>query len=171
FGLKWDMGWMHDTLAYFSVDPLYRRHHHHKLTFRGLYAFSENFVLPLSHDEVVYGKRSLLEKLPGDDWQKFATLRLLYAYLWAQPGKKLLFMGGEFAQRAEWNHDRSLDWHLLEAGMHRGVSDLVRDLNRRLREDPALYELDGEGGGFEWLQADSADANVYAFVRWSADRS
>ena len=166
FGMKWDMGWMHDTLSYFSVDPLYRRHHHHKLTFRGLYAFSENFVLPLSHDEVVYGKRSLLEKMPGDDWQKFATLRLLYAYLWAQPGKKLLFMGGEFGQRAEWNHDRSLDWHLLqESPLHGQVQLLIGELNRLYRSDPSLHELDSNPAGFEWVAADDVDNAVYAFLR------
>jgi len=166
FGMKWDMGWMHDTLAYFAVDPLYRRHHHHKLTFRGLYAFTENFVLPLSHDEVVYGKRSLLEKMPGDDWQKFATLRLLYAYLWAQPGKKLLFMGGEFAQRGEWNHDRSLDWHLLrESPLHGQVQLLVGELNRLYRSDRSLHALDNNPAGFEWVAADDVDNAVYAFLR------
>jgi len=160
------MGWMHDTLSYFSVDPLFRRHHHHKLTFRGLYAFSENFVLPLSHDEVVYGKRSLLEKMPGDDWQKFATLRLLYAYMWAQPAKKLLFMGGEFGQRREWNHDRSLDWHLLqESPRHGQVQLLIGELNRLYRSDRSLHELDNDPAGFEWVAADDVDNAVYAFLR------
>jgi 1,4-alpha-glucan branching enzyme len=171
FHYKWSLGWMHDTLDYFAQDPVYRKWHHNRLTFGLMYIFSENFLLPLSHDEVVHGKGSLLGRMAGDDWQKFANLRALYTWMWAHPGKKLLFMGGELAQRAEWNHDASLDWHLLESSMHSGVSALVRDLNHRLREEPALYELDGDGRGFEWLQADSADANVYAFVRWSADRS
>jgi 1,4-alpha-glucan branching enzyme len=171
FHYKWSLGWMHDTLDYFEKNPIYRKWDHNKLTFTMVYVFSENFLLPLSHDEVVHGKGSLLGKMPGDDWQKFANLRALYAWMWAHPGKKLLFMGGEFAQRNEWNHNISLDWHLMDAGMHRGVAELVRDLNQRLRDEPAGYELDGDGKGFEWLQADSADANVYAFVRWSADRS
>jgi 1,4-alpha-glucan branching enzyme len=171
FHYKWSLGWMHDTLDYFAKDPVYRKWHHNELTFGLIYIFSENFLLPLSHDEVVHGKGSLLGRMAGDDWQKFANLRALFGWMWAHPGKKLLFMGGEFAQRAEWNHDRSLDWHLLDADMHRGVSDLVRDLNRRLRDETPLYELDGEDRGFEWLQADSAEANVYAFVRWSEDRS
>ncbi|HEY6908849.1 MAG TPA: 1,4-alpha-glucan branching protein GlgB [Myxococcales bacterium] len=171
FHYKWSLGWMHDTLDYFARDPVHRRWHHNALTFALVYIFSENFLLPLSHDEVVHGKGSLLGRMSGDDWQKFANLRALYAFMWAHPGKKLLFMGGELAQRAEWNHDRSLDWHLLDSGMHRGVSSLVRDLNRHLRAEKALHELDGDGRGFEWLQADSAEANVYAFVRWSEDRS
>ncbi|MEA2700309.1 MAG: 1,4-alpha-glucan branching enzyme [Myxococcales bacterium] len=166
FSLKWDMGWMHDALEYFSIDPLFRRDHHHKLTFRGLYAFSERFVLPLSHDEVVYGKRSLLEKMPGDDWQKFATLRLLYAFMWAQPGKKLLFAGGEFAQRREWNHDRSLDWHLLhESPRHGQVQLLISELNRLYRQERALHQWDIEPGGFDWIAADDVDTSVYAFLR------
>jgi 1,4-alpha-glucan branching enzyme len=170
FGFKWDMGWMHDTLAYFEVDPLYRRYHHNKLTFRGLYAFSENFVLPLSHDEVVYGKRSLLEKMPGDDWQKFATLRLLYAYMWAQPGKKLLFMGGEFGQRHEWAHERSLDWHLLrESPAHGQLQLLVGELNRLYRGEPSLHELDSNPAGFEWIAADDVENSVYAFARKGRD--
>ncbi len=171
FHYKWSLGWMHDTLDYFAKDPVHRRWHHNALTFGLMYIFSENFFLPLSHDEVVYGKGSLLRRMAGDDWQQFANLRALYGWMWAHPGKKLLFMGGEFAQRNEWNHDASLDWHLLGAGMHAGVSALVQDLNRALRADPALYELDGDGRGFQWLQADSADVNVYAFVRWSEDRS
>jgi 1,4-alpha-glucan branching enzyme len=171
FHYKWSLGWMHDTLDYFAKDPVHRRWHHNALTFGLMYIFSENFFLPLSHDEVVYGKGSLLRRMSGDDWQQFANLRALYGWMWAHPGKKLLFMGGEFGQRNEWNHDASLDWHLLNAGMHAGVSELVRDLNRVLRADPALFELDGDGRGFAWLQADSADVNVYAFVRWSGDRS
>jgi 1,4-alpha-glucan branching enzyme len=170
FGLKWDMGWMHDTLAYFALDPIHRRHHHNLLTFRGLYAFSENFVLPLSHDEVVYGKRSLLDKMPGDLWQKFANLRLLYAYMWAQAGKKLLFMGGEFGQRREWNHDRSLDWHLLdESPLHGQLQLLVGELNRLYRQEPALHQLDNDGAGFEWISADDVENSVYAFLRKSRD--
>ena len=166
FDYKWDMGWMHDTLAYFSLDPIYRRHHHHKLTFRGLYAGSENFVLPLSHDEVVYGKGSLLGKLPGDDWQKFATLRLLLTYMWCQTGKKLLFMGGEFGQRREWNHDRSLDWHLLhENPRHTQVQLLLSELNRLYQREPALHERDTGGNGLEWIVADDVENSVYAFVR------
>jgi 1,4-alpha-glucan branching enzyme len=171
FDLKWDMGWMHDTLAYFGTDPLYRRARHNQLTFRGLYAFVERFLLPLSHDEVVYGKRSLLDKLPGDDWQKFATLRLLYAYMWSQPGKKLLFMGGEFGQRNEWNHDRSLDWHLLQQSPFHGQLELlVGDLNRLYRTEPALHELDAEREGFQWIAADDAEASVYAFLRFGRER-
>src|SRR5437868_819832 len=129
FGFKWDMGWMHDTLEYFTHDSVYRKYHHNKLTFRGIYQYSENFVLPLSHDEVVYGKRSLLNKMPGDDWQKFANLRLLYGYMYTMPGKKLLFMGGEFGQWNEWYFEQSLDWHLLDHHMHRGVLSWCRDLN------------------------------------------
>jgi len=166
FSFKWDMGWMHDALNYFALDPLARRDHHNALTFRGLYAFTERFVLPLSHDEVVYGKRSLLEKMPGDDWQKFATLRLLYAFMWAQPGKKLLFAGGEIAQRREWSHDRSLDWHLLrESPRHGQVQLLVSELNRIYRAEPALHELDADPAGFDWIAADDADTSVYAFLR------
>jgi 1,4-alpha-glucan branching enzyme len=165
FGLKWDMGFMHDTLAYFGKDPIYRRYHHGKLTFRGLYAWNENFVLPFSHDEVVHGKRSLLERMPGDDWQKFANLRLLYAYMWAQPGKKMLFMGCEFGQRNEWNHDTSLDWHLLGYAPHGQVQLLVGELNRLYREERALHELDTEGAGFEWVEANDGDTSVYSFMR------
>jgi 1,4-alpha-glucan branching enzyme len=165
FGFKWNMGWMHDTLDYFQREPVHRRFHHHQLTFSLMYAFSENFVLPLSHDEVVHGKRSLLQKLPGDRWQQLANLRALYAYMWAHPGKKLLFMGGELAQEREWDHAASLDWHLLEQAGHAGVQSLVRDLNRIYREEPALYELDFEPSGFLWLEPNDADANVLAFAR------
>jgi len=165
FGLKWNMGWMHDTLDYFSRDPVHRRFHHHQLTFGMVYAFSENFVLPLSHDEVVHGKRSLLGKMPGDRWQRFANLRALYAFMWAHPGKKLLFMGGELAQEREWSHDRSLDWHLLESSDHSGVQQLVRDLNARYRAEPALWEADFEPHGFSWLEPNDAAANVVAFLR------
>ena len=147
FGFKWNMGWMHDTLAYFQQDPVYRRWHHHELTFSLVYAFTENFILPLSHDEVVHGKGSLINKMPGDPWQRRANLRSLYAYMWAHPGKKLLFMGQEFAQEAEWSHERSLDWHLLENPDHAGIQALVRDLNHRYRDEPALWEMDFDGDG------------------------
>jgi 1,4-alpha-glucan branching enzyme len=167
FGFKWNMGWMHDTLDYFERDPIYRRYHHHELTFSLMYAFTENFVLPLSHDEVVHGKGSLYGKMAGDRWQKLANLRALYAYMWAHPGKKLLFMGGELAQEAEWSHERSLDWHLLEQPEHAGVQALVRDLNRVLRSEPALYERDFDPTGFWWLEANDANANVLAFARAS----
>jgi 1,4-alpha-glucan branching enzyme len=169
FGFKWNMGWMHDTLDYFSREPVYRRFHHHQLTFSLMYAFSENFVLPLSHDEVVHGKGSLLRKMPGDRWQAFANLRALYAYMWAHPGKKLLFMGGELAQEQEWSHDRSLDWHLLESREHSGVQQLVRDLNKAYRAEPALWEVDFEPAGFRWLEPNDAAANTLAFQRCSAD--
>ncbi|HEY7208323.1 MAG TPA: 1,4-alpha-glucan branching protein GlgB [Gaiellaceae bacterium] len=169
FGFKWNMGWMHDTLDYFQRDPVYRRFHHHQLTFSLMYAFSENFILPLSHDEVVHGKGSLIEKMPGDRWQKFANLRSLYAYMWAHPGKKLLFMGGELAQWDEWNYDSSLHWHLLEYTEHQGVQTLVRDLNRLYRETGALWEIDFEPAGFRWLEANDAANNVLAFAR--LDRS
>jgi 1,4-alpha-glucan branching enzyme len=169
FGFKWNMGWMHDTLGYFAHDPMYRRYHHHELTFSLMYAFSENFVLPLSHDEVVHGKGSLLGKMVGDRWQKFANLRALYAYMWAHPGKKLLFMGGEIAQEREWSHERSLDWHLLEDRDHAGIQSLVRDLNGVYRDEPALWELDSEPSGFWWLEANAANENVVAFARRAAD--
>jgi 1,4-alpha-glucan branching enzyme len=168
FGFKWNMGWMHDTLDYFRREPVHRRFHHHQLTFSLMYAFSENFVLPLSHDEVVHGKGSLLAKMPGDRWQQFANLRALYAYMWAHPGKKLLFMGGELAQSDEWNFERSLDWHLLEHADHSGVQALVRDLNRLYRAERALYELDFEPEGFRWLEPNDGDANVLAFARLPA---
>jgi 1,4-alpha-glucan branching enzyme len=170
FGFKWNMGWMHDTLAYFQQDPIYRRYHHHELTFSLMYAFSENFVLPLSHDEVVHGKGSLYTKMAGSDpWQKLANLRALYAYMWAHPGKKLLFMGQEFAQPAEWSEERSLDWHLLEQPEHAGIQSLVRDLNRAYRDEPALWELDSDPSGFWWLEPNDADNNIIAFARRSAD--
>jgi 1,4-alpha-glucan branching enzyme len=170
FGFKWNMGWMHDTLAYFQQDPIYRRYHHHELTFSLMYAFSENFVLPLSHDEVVHGKGSLYSKMAGaDSWQKLANLRALYAYMWAHPGKKLLFMGQEFAQPAEWSEERSLDWHLLEQPEHAGIQSLVRDLNRAYRNEPALWELDSDPSGFWWLEPNDADNNILAFARRSAD--
>jgi 1,4-alpha-glucan branching enzyme len=166
FGFKWDMGWMHDTLDYMRHDPVHRRYHHNALTFRTMYASSENFVLPLSHDEVVHGKGSLLGKMAGWDRQKFANLRLLYAWMWAQPGKKLLFMGGEFGQGREWNHDASLDWHLLGEERHAGVLAWVGDLNRALRDEPALHRKDCEGGGFEWVDCNDAENSVVACLRW-----
>jgi 1,4-alpha-glucan branching enzyme len=169
FGLKWDMGWMHDTLKYVAEDPVHRKYHHHRLTFRSVYAFSENFILPLSHDEVVHGKGSLLGKMPGDEWQQRATLRLLLAYQWTQPGKKLLFMGGEFGQRAEWNHDASLDWHLLADPKHAGVARWVGDLNHAYRSNPALHARDCDPGGVEWVEANDADQSVYCYLRRGFD--
>ncbi len=169
FGLKWNLGWMHDTLDYFSRDPIHRRYHHNSLTFSLMYAFSENFLLPLSHDEVVHGKGSLLSRMPGDDWRKFANLRALYGYMWAHPGKQLLFMGSEFGQRREWNSDSSLDWHLLDLAEHLGVQRLVRDLNRIYRTHPALHELDFDRRGFRWIDGSNADANVIAFARFAED--
>lgn len=167
FGYKWNMGWMQDTLRYMSRDPLHRKHHHGELTFGLLYAFSENFVLPLSHDEVVHGKRSLLGRMPGDDWQRFANLRAYFGFMWSHPGKKLLFMGGEFAQRAEWSHDHGLDWHLLGDERHAGVQRLVRDLNALYRELPALHAADCESMGFEWIAVDDADRSIVAYLRRS----
>jgi 1,4-alpha-glucan branching enzyme len=169
FGYKWNMGWMHDTLEYASLEPIFRKYHHHHLTFGLIYAFSENFVLPLSHDEVVHGKGSLLGKMPGDRWQKFANLRAYFGFMFGHPGKKLLFMGGEIAQEREWNHDTSLDWHLLDDPMHRGVQALLRDLNHLYRELPALHELDCEAAGFEWLELHDSDQSVLAFLRRGSD--
>ncbi len=168
FGFKWNMGWMHDTLGYFEHDPVYRRYHHNELTFSMIYAYTENFVLPLSHDEVVYGKGSLLRKMPGDRWQQLANLRSLYAYMWAHPGKKLLFMGGELAQEDEWNHDTELDWWLLGRPEHAGIHALVKDLNWVYRGQPALYELDFDQAGHRWLDANDVAQNVFAFVRFAA---
>jgi len=169
FGFKWDMGWMHDTLAYFSLDPIYRRFHHNELTFRGLYAFTESYVLPLSHDEVVHGKGSLIGKMPGDDWRKFANLRLLFSSMFGQPGKKLLFMGGEIAQWSEWDHDASVDWSLLEWEPHRGVRNLVADLARLYREETALHEMDCDPAGFEWVEANDPGSSVLAYLRKGPD--
>ena len=165
FGFKWNMGWMHDTLEYFCKDPIYRKHHYGQLTFSMLYAFTENFIISLSHDEVVYGKGSLLEKMPGDDWQKFANLRLLLGYMYAHPGKKLLFMGGEFGQRWEWYHEKSLDWHLLQYPPHKGVQRWVRDLNQFYRNEPALYEIDFEPAGFEWIDFYNWERSIISFIR------
>src|SRR6202040_867707 len=160
FGMKWDMGWMHDTLEYFKQDPIHRKYHHSKLTFRMLYSFQENFILPLSHDEVVHGKGSLIGKMPGDRWQRFANLRAYYGFMWAHPGKKLLFMGGEIAQEREWSHDRQLAWLLLDDTMHAGVHGLVRDLNNLYREETALHRLDALPEGFAWVDATDSDQSV-----------
>ena len=165
FGMKWDMGWMHDTLSYFSHDPIHRQFHHNLLTFRMLYGFTENFVLPLSHDEVVHGKGSLIGKMPGNEWQKFANLRLLYGYMFAQPGKKLLFMGDEFGQVREWGHDMSLEWHVQQFGVHQGVQNWVEQLNRLYRSQPALYELDNDPLGFEWVDCNDTGASVISLLR------
>ena len=165
FGLKWNMGWMHDTLDYFSQDPVFRKYHHGLLTFSIWYAFYENFLLSLSHDEVVFGKRSLLAKMPGDEWQKFANLRLLFGFMYGHPGKKLLFMGGEFGQWDEWYHEKSLDWHLLDYPYHQGAKIWVQDLNRLYRTEPALHELDFSPEGFEWVDFRDTDSSVITFVR------
>jgi len=167
FGFKWNMGWMHDTLQYFAREPVHRRHHHAEITFGLVYAFSENFVLPLSHDEVVHGKGSLLTKMAGDDWQQFANLRSLYTFMWGYPGKKLLFMGQEFAQRREWDEGRALDWHLRASASHEGVRTLVRDLNHLYRDRPALHARDCEGDGFAWLVPDDMEQSVFAWLRTS----
>jgi 1,4-alpha-glucan branching enzyme len=167
FDFKWNMGWMHDTLKYFQTDPLFRGGNHNALTFGLLYAWSENFILPFSHDEVVHMKGALLNKMPGDEWQKFANLRALYAYMWAHPGKKLLFMGGEFGQWREWNETESLDWHLLESPVHQGVQSLIQDLNKLYKKHGALWEADNEPSGFQWIEADNASENVVAFRRIS----
>jgi 1,4-alpha-glucan branching enzyme len=165
FGYKWNMGWMHDTLNYVSKDPIHRRHHHGDVVFGLHYAFSENFILPLSHDEVVHGKGSILGRMPGDEWQRFANLRLYYTFMFAHPGKKLMFMGCEFGQEREWSHDQSLDWHLLERREHAAIQMVVRDLNHLYRSTPALHELDCEASGFSWLVADDTDQNVFAWLR------
>ncbi len=169
FGFKWNMGWMHDTLLYFSKDPVHRRYHHNQLTFSMMYAFSENFILPVSHDEVVHGKGSLLNKMAGDKWQRLANLRSLLAYMWAHPGKQLLFMGSEFGMEREWDHDESIDWHLLENEQHRGVHQLVADLNARYKEIRALWQQDSTPEGFRWIDANDADNNVISFYRESTD--
>jgi 1,4-alpha-glucan branching enzyme len=161
---------MHDALKYLAHDPIHRRYHHNQITFRSVYAFSENFLLPLSHDEVVHGKGSLLNKMPGDVWQKFANLRLLLGHMYAQPGKKLLFMGAEFAQWREWDHDASLDWHLLEDPAHAGIARWLEDLNRLYAQEPALHELDCDPEGFEWIDGSDADHSVIAFLRWGKTR-
>jgi 1,4-alpha-glucan branching enzyme len=169
FGMKWNMGWMHDTLGYFSRDPIHRKYHHDQLTFSIWYAFQENFVLPFSHDEVVHGKGSLLARMPGDDWQKLANLRALLAYMWTHPGKKLLFMGGEFGQWSEWYHETSLDWHLLEHAPHQGLHRLVKDLNRLYRREPALHECDFSNDGFEWVDLHDWEASIISSLRKGRD--
>jgi 1,4-alpha-glucan branching enzyme len=171
FGLKWNMGWMSDSLGYMSHDPIHRQYHHHQMTFSLMYAYSENFLLPLSHDEVVHGKGSLLRKMPGDRWQQLANLRAFLALTWAHPGKQLLFMGGEFGQESEWAESRELDWWLLEHSDHAGVQRLVADLNRVYRSSPALWSQDAEPAGFEWIDANDAAGNVFSFLRWGSDGS
>jgi 1,4-alpha-glucan branching enzyme len=165
FGMKWNMGWMHDTLAYFETQTVFRKYQHNKLTFSIWYAFTENFVLPISHDEVVHGKGSLVGKMPGDEWQQFANLRLFLGYMWTHPGKKLLFMGCDFGQKREWQHDGSLEWHVLQYPLHAGVHNWVRDLNHLYRQTPALYELDFSGDGFQWIDANNGDMSVVVYLR------
>ncbi|MEP7325865.1 MAG: 1,4-alpha-glucan branching protein GlgB, partial [Gemmatimonadota bacterium] len=169
FGLKWDMGWMHDTLRYMARDPVHRLYHHNEMTFRGIYAFTENFMLPLSHDEVVHGKGSLLGKMPGDEWRKFANLRLLFGYMFVQPGKKLLFMGGEFGQWREWDHESALQWDLLKQPMHQGVQRWVRDLNVLYRAEPALHVHDCEPEGFRWIDCNDAKNSTLVMLRLGND--
>jgi 1,4-alpha-glucan branching enzyme len=171
FHYKWNMGWMHDCLTYMARDPIYRQHHQGEMTFSLVYAFNENFVLPISHDEVVHGKGSLLNKMPGDRWQKFANVRTFLGYMFGHPGKKLLFMGCEFAQEREWNHDQSLDWHLLDNPQHAGVQCLVRDLNHLYRATPALYQQDFVPAGFEWIDHYDNQRSLLSFIRWSADQA
>jgi len=170
FGFKWDMGWMHDTLKYMERDPVHRAHHHNEITFRALYTYTENYILPLSHDEVVHGKGSLLSKMPGDTWQKLANLRLLIGYMFAQPGKKMLFMGSELGSWREWNHDGPLEWNLTDVPEHAGIGRWVRDLNALYRREPALHEGDVEEGGFEWIDAGDQSQSVISLLRPSADR-
>ncbi|MBQ0785982.1 MAG: alpha amylase C-terminal domain-containing protein, partial [Oceanihabitans sp.] len=165
FGMKWMMGWMHDTLDYFAKDPAYRKHHQNDLTFSMTYAFTENFMLPLSHDEVVYGKKSILNRMPGDEWQKFANLRLLYGYMFTHPGTKLLFQGAEFGQSEEWNFQTSLDWHLLQYKPHKGVQKLIKDLNTLYKTEPALHEKQFEQEGFEWIDYNDAENSVLVYIR------
>jgi 1,4-alpha-glucan branching enzyme len=164
------MGWMNDTLRYISNEPIHRKYHHNELTFSLIYAFTENFLLPLSHDEVVHGKRSLLDRMPGDYWQRMANLRLLYSYMWTHPGKKLLFMGGELGQWREWNCDASIDWHLLEYDEHRHIQRLVADLNRLYRAQSALYRLDHSGEGFEWIDCHNANESILTYLRFAPSR-
>ncbi|MDJ0646723.1 MAG: 1,4-alpha-glucan branching protein GlgB [Flavobacteriaceae bacterium] len=169
FGMKWMMGWMHDTLQYFSKEPIYRKHHQNDITFSMTYAFTENFMLPLSHDEVVYGKQSILGRMPGDEWQRFANLRLLYCYMFTHPGTKLLFQGAEFGQSEEWNFQQSLDWHLLQYNVHKGAQTLVKDLNRLYRKEPALYQKQFSAEGFEWIDYNDAENSVLAYIRKGLD--
>jgi len=165
FGQKWMMGWMHDTLTYFKNDPIHRKYHQNEITFSIMYAFTENFMLPLSHDEVVHGKGSLMGRMPGDEWQRFANLRLMYAYMFTHPGSKLLFMGCEFAQTSEWKHDISLDWHLLQYSLHKGVQTLIKDLNALYRTEPALYLFAFDHRGFEWVDYSDRENSVMSYVR------
>ena len=169
FSFKWNMGWMHDTLRYLNQDPLYRRWHHNQITFGLVYAFSEHFVLPLSHDEVVYGKGSLYARAPGDEWQKLANLRAFFTFMWTHPGKKLLFMGNEIGQPHEWNHDSEVDWAQLENPLHAGLQRLVADLNRLYRAEPALHETDADPAGFDWIIGDDAGNSVFAWLRRQPD--
>jgi len=171
FSFKWNMGWMHDTLNYFQLDPIYRKFHQNKVTFGLMYAFTENFVLVLSHDEVVHGKKSLLDKMPGDDWQRFANLRALYGHMWGHPGKKMLFMGGEFGQWWEWNHDDSLQWHLLDFERHKGLQQYVSDLNRLYQSEPALHEVDFDWQGFQWIDLHDSDNSTLTYIRYAQDRN
>src|SRR5699024_6586427 len=171
FGFKWNMGWMHDSLSYMANDPVHRQYHHHQMTFAMMYAFSENFVLPISHDEVVHGKGSLLRKMPGDRWQQLANLRGFLADMWAHPGKQLLFMGCEFGQESEWAESRELDWWLTDTPDHRGVQLLVRDLNTIYRDTAALWSQDTQPAGFGWIDANDAAGNVFSFLRWGTDGS
>jgi len=171
FGFKWNMGWMHDSLGYLAKEPVYRQYHHHQMTFSMMYAYSENYILPVSHDEVVHGKGSLLRKMPGDRWQQLANLRAYLAFMWAHPGKQLLFMGAELAQESEWAESRGLDWWLLDNPDHRGVQSLVRDLNRVYATTPALWSNDSDPAGFEWIDANDARNNVFSFLRWAPDGS
>ena len=169
FGLKWNMGWMHDTLEYMKLDPIYKQYHHNEMTFSLVYAWSEQFILPLSHDEVVHGKGSLIARMPGDRWQQLASLRAYYGFMWAHPGKQLLFMGSEFAQSNEWNSTNSLDWWLLQYEEHQGVSNTVKALNKLYKETPALWQRDNEPMGFDWLDSDDASHNTFAWLRWGHD--
>jgi 1,4-alpha-glucan branching enzyme len=170
FGQKWMMGWMHDTLHYFKLDPVHRKHHQNEITFSIMYAFTENFMLPLSHDEVVHGKGSLLGRMPGDEWRRFANLRLLFSYMFTHPGTKLVFMGGEFGQTSEWNHERSLDWHLLDYDLHKGIQKITRDLNHLYKSEPALYQYQFEHRGFHWIDYGDRESSVMAFQRQSEKR-
>jgi 1,4-alpha-glucan branching enzyme len=170
FSMKWNMGWMHDTLTYFHRDPIHRKHHQENLTFALLYAFTENFVLPFSHDEVVHLKRSMLEKMPGDEWQRFANLRLLYTYMYTMPGKKLLFMGNEFAQGREWNHDTALEWHLYDYPQHHGIHRLLGDLNRLYRNEASLHCFDFDASGFQWLDCEDRSHSVLSYLRHGGDK-
>jgi len=171
FGYKWNMGWMNDSLSYMGKATIHRKYHHNEMTFSMVYAHSENFILPLSHDEVVHGKGSLINKMPGDDWQKFANLRCYFGYMWAHPGKKLLFMGGEFAQYHEWSHQKSLDWHLLNESKHIGVQNLIRELNLIYRKTPALYHDHLRSEGFRWIDSENCQQSILSFIRFDANKT